>query len=116
MHPGGKFDSEDEDKTSEQSAPGVSEFKDDDEFSMKKSPRPNLPRKPSGGPSDLKAKKSSKPSRKVDLGAAAAFASKAKDDHQQQPSSSFIVAVQTALKTGPSQNMGGRRENPGKLA
>ena len=90
LHLGGKFDSEDEDKTSELSAPGVSEFKDDDEFSMKKSPRPNLPRKPSGGgPADFnKAKKTSKPSRKVDLGAAAAFASKAKDDHLQRAAKS----------------------------
>lgn len=86
---GGRFDSEDDDKTSEQSAPGISEFKDDDDFSLKKSPRSSLPRKPSGGaPSDFglkppaAAKSKSKPSKKVDLGAAAAFASKAKEGKQ----------------------------------
>eukprot|EP00088_Acartia_fossae_P025796 TRINITY_DN26584_c0_g1_i1.p1 TRINITY_DN26584_c0_g1~~TRINITY_DN26584_c0_g1_i1.p1 ORF type:complete len:645 (+),score=183.98 TRINITY_DN26584_c0_g1_i1:47-1936(+) len=95
---GGRFDSDDDDdKRSEQSASGVSEFKDDDNDFGKKSPRGGgLPRKPSGGRlSDFTAasqrststssatsaggvKKSSKPSRKVDLGAAAEFANKAK--------------------------------------
>jgi hypothetical protein len=89
---GGRFDSDDEDKNSEQSANGVSEFKDDEDFGGKKSPRNiALPRKPSGGKlSDFSSsrsvstssasglKKSSKPSRKVDLGAAADFANKAK--------------------------------------
>jgi len=91
---GGRFDSDDDgDKTSEQSAPGgISEFKDEDEFG-KKSPRTALPRQPSGGKlSDFSSirtgstsstaaqgqKKTSKPSRKVDLGAAADFANKAK--------------------------------------
>jgi len=81
---GGRFDSEDDDRTSEQSAPGVSDFKDDDDF--KKSPRSSLPRKPSGGgPADFgskPAKAKSRPSKKVDLGAAAAFASKAKEEQQ----------------------------------
>jgi len=80
---GGRFDSEDEDKTSELSAPGVSEFKDDDDFAFKKSPKVSLPRKPSGGSADLGSKPTKskvKPSRKVDLGAAAAFASQAKEE------------------------------------
>lgn len=98
---GGRFDSDDDgDKHSEHSAGGgghgVSEFKDDDDFGGKKSPRNvGLPRKPSGGRlSDFNrsastssavggvngaaVKKSAKPSRKVDLGAAAEFANKAK--------------------------------------
>jgi hypothetical protein len=93
---GGRFDSDDDtEKTSEPSQSGVSEFKDDEDFGGKKSPRnAALPRKPSGGGfsdfnrsasttsmSNVQAgvgKKSSKPSRKVDLGAAAEFASKAK--------------------------------------
>ena len=98
---GGRFDSDDDgDKHSEHSTGGgghgVSEFKDDDDFGGKKSPRNvGLPRKPSGGRlSDFNrsastssavggvngaaVKKSAKPSRKVDLGAAAEFANKAK--------------------------------------
>ena len=76
---GGRFDSEDDDRTSEQSAPGVSDFKDDDDF--RKSPRSALPRKPSGGgPADFASSKPAKPkaraTKKVDLGAAAAFANK----------------------------------------
>jgi len=97
----GKYDSDDDDRTSEQSASGgggVSEFKDDD-FNPRKSPR-GLPRKPSGGAADFSSKptisgatkptKSSKPSRKVDLGAAAAFASKAKEEASIKQSSRTV--------------------------
>ena len=82
---GRKFDSDDEDKASEKSAPGVSDFKDEDDFSTKKS---SLPRKPSGGStSDFKSTsaktgKSGRPIKKVDLGAAAVFAAKAHEEAQ----------------------------------
>jgi len=88
---GSRFDSEDEDKNSDFSTPGVTEFKDEDEYSMKNSPRA-LPQKPSGGhPADITSRhgsttsnkiKSSKPSKKVDLGAAAVYASQAKMQQQ----------------------------------
>ena len=79
--PGGKFDSDDEDKASEKSAPsGTADFKDDDDFSFRHSPSASVPRKPSGGAADKRAAqpKSARPIKKVDLGAAAAFASQAK--------------------------------------
>lgn len=87
---GGRFDSEDEDKNSDFSAPGVSEFRDEDDFSAtRKSTRTSLPRKPSGGrPADFGSRpakpKSSKPSKKVDLGAAAAYASQAKGEEKHK--------------------------------
>merc|ERR550519_1052252 len=76
-------DSDEEDKTSEKGdAADVAEFKDDDTFAAKKSPKTALPRKPSGGAADNVANgklgsrvkpAAARPKKTIDLGAAANF-------------------------------------------